>query len=174
MSHNIMIDIETLGSKPGCVILAVSAVEFDTTRHYLHYTGNIHIGSCLSHLLLVDPITLKWWTEQDLALQHRMFSGTTSLEVVLSELNQFFGETGKEAIVWCKGMNFDFPILHEAYDRVQLPIPWHYRNIRDSRTLTAASELKFEKPAGAHDPYNDCVAQIKDLQRACDELGIIL
>ena len=174
MSHNIMIDIETLGSKPGCVILAVSAVEFDTTRHYLHYTGNIHIGSCLSHLLLVDPITLKWWTEQDLALQHRMFSGTTSLEVVLSELDQFFGETGKEAIVWCKGMNFDFPILHEAYDRVQLPIPWHYRNIRDSRTLTAASELKFEKPAGAHDPYNDCIAQIKDLQRACDKLGIIL
>jgi len=169
-----MLDIETLGSKPGCVVLAVATVEFDATTHLLHYSEVIHIGSCLRHLLLVDPITLKWWTEQDLALQHRMFSGTTSLEVVLSELNQFFGETGKEAIVWCKGMNFDFPILHEAYDRVQLPIPWHYRNIRDSRTLTAASELKFEKPAGAHDPYNDCIAQIKDLQRACDKLGIIL
>ena len=174
MSRNIMLDIETLGSKPGCVVLAVATVEFDATTHLLHYSEVIHIGSCLRHLLLVDPITLKWWTEQDKELQHEMFSGEVFLEDVLFDLNKFFGETGKEAIVWCKGMNFDFPILHEAYDRVQLPIPWHYRNIRDSRTLTAASELKFEKPAGAHDPYNDCVAQIKDLQRACDELGIIL
>jgi len=169
-----MIDIETLGTKPGCVVLAVAAVEFDAFVHLLSYTAVIDIGSCLRRLLLVDPITLEWWTQQDFTLQEDMFSGMASLEGTLAQFNDFFGASGKDAIVWCKGMNFDFPILHEAYSRVHLPIPWHYRNIRDSRTITAVSGLKFEKSAGAHNPYNDCLAQIKDLQQACLRLGIAL
>ena len=37
--------------------------------------------------------------------------------------------------LWSHGPAFDPPILAEAYHAVGLPVPWHYRAPRDTRTL---------------------------------------
>ena len=40
-------------------------------------------------------------------------------------------------ILWCQGPLFDYAILEDFYRNMQQPCPWHYWQIRDSRTLFA-------------------------------------
>ena len=80
---------------------------------------------------------------------------------------------------WCRGNNFDFPILDEHY-RKEEPLgdlPWKFWNVRDDRTLvdTVMTLLPdFEIPTRdedslpAHDSLYDCIYQAQ-VHNACVE-----
>jgi len=55
---HVMLDIETLGVSPGCVILSLSAVEFDINTGELGESFNmgIDIKSCVDAGLTIDPL----------------------------------------------------------------------------------------------------------------------
>jgi len=165
--NNLMIDLETLGNKSGCVITSIAAVEFDL---YSGLTGRefyktISIDSCLKTGLFIQEDTLKWWFDQDKEAQLGMFKDTSSLQNVLHDFRTFITSLGtKDLQVWGNSNRFDLGILAQAYYvNGDKEIPWKYTLERDVRTLVMfVPKIKAaEQFIGVkHNPIDDCKHQI--------------
>jgi 3'-5' exoribonuclease Rv2179c-like domain len=136
--RNIMIDLETLGVRPGCVILSVGAAEFSTLAPsdgiFRTYYRIINTDSCLAAGLTEEDKTLEWWMKQDekMIVKDAADSGVM-LASVLAELFIWIGDG---AYVWGNGASFDLPILAEAYHRCGFGgPPWKPGRDRCYRTL---------------------------------------
>jgi DNA polymerase III epsilon subunit-like protein len=129
-----MIDIETLGTKPGCVVLSIGAVEFDDNTTGKEFEVNINPESCVAHGLTIEARTVMWWLEQDEAARNILTQQVgKSLDVALVSLCNAFDWKGKK--VWCNGVSFDVPILEAALTSIGLPSPWKFWDVMDFRTL---------------------------------------
>jgi DNA polymerase III epsilon subunit-like protein len=65
MRSDVMVDLETLGTVAGCVVLSIGAVGFDMDG--LDETGfhlTVNRESCEEAMLFVDPDTEAWWGRQ--------------------------------------------------------------------------------------------------------------
>lgn len=94
-----------------------------------------------------DPQTVQWWSEQSDEAQ-AAFADPIDLREVLIEFGEWL-QTIRGSIhqysmsfkpiddirLWSHGPGFDPPILAAAYRAVNLPVPWHYRAPRDTRTI---------------------------------------
>jgi len=131
---SIMLDIETLGTKPGCVVLSIGAVEFSEKGLGKQFHVSINPESCTNWGLTVEPRTVMWWMEQsDEARKSLTSRKNNDLDVAL---DAFIGAYNwKDQAVWCNGANFDFPILEAAFAAVGKHVPWAYWSTNDYRTL---------------------------------------
>jgi len=162
---HVMLDIETLGVSPGCVILSLSAVEFDINTGELGESFNmgIDIKSCVDAGLTIDPSTMKWWMEQSEQARRASFYAGNSLEFVLGEFVNFMNSVGP-ACVWGNGVRFDVGILEGAYKALNRKMPIEPRMERDVRTLVSfRPDVKKNMPfeGEPHVPLDDCKHQIK-------------
>lgn len=188
---HVMVDLETLGTRPGCVILSIGAISFkpwlwgspglkwqeSITRLEVH----VSVESCLDVGLEIDPRTQEWWERQSSEARAHAF-GNSDKEIPIRDaclaVRDFFLGLGNEngvfpGRVWCHGLNFDLPILAEAMHRVGVPLPWHYRSGRDTRTLL--EEAGMDHRGRHHMPIADCIAQAalvsEAKMRLADALG---
>lgn len=149
MSIDIMVDLETPGTKAGCGILAIGACSFDGTHTFYEKINHL---SCLSAGLRDDPETLKWWDRQDKLAKDEAFSGTKNLVMVLGQFADFLRglpATSKATFVWGNGADFDLPILAAAYQAVGMKTPWEPFNGRCYRTLkNLYKDIKMQKFQG--------------------------
>jgi hypothetical protein len=144
MNNHIMLDLETLGTRPGSVMLSIGAVAFgpDGLGSELHVI--ISRDDSLSYGLVEDPSTMRWWQDRSPEARKTLdCANNRQLSVPLLEALKRF-ETlcilhggPKEVRVWGNGADFDQPILSEAWHRshTNLPTPWRYINSRCYRTL---------------------------------------
>lgn len=132
--NNIMIDIETLGTRPGCSILSIGAVEFDSVTLGKEFYTNIDPASCAELGLTEDSRTVTWWSEQSEEARAALTSPTPiNATDALIAFASAFDWRGKQ--VWCNGAAFDFPILEAALYTIGLPTPWKFWDANDFRTL---------------------------------------
>lgn len=63
---DIMVDIETLGTKPGCVILSIGAVQFNPFSDELgqEFYNNINADDAERKGFFKDARTVDWWSKQ--------------------------------------------------------------------------------------------------------------
>jgi hypothetical protein len=62
---NVMVDIETLGTEPGCVVLSIGAVAFDKEMGFVEdFYEVINTVDSFSEGLTYDNDTLAWWKKQ--------------------------------------------------------------------------------------------------------------
>ena len=63
---DVMVDLETLGSGPGCIILSIGAAVFDPVAGEIgaRFYRVVNADSCRAQGLTSDPDTLRWWDEQ--------------------------------------------------------------------------------------------------------------
>ena len=158
--RDLMIDIETLGTAPGSVILSVGAVTFDaeTGEFGEELYAPIEPQSAVDMGLTIDVSTLKWWMEQSEDARKEAFSGDQPLSKVLFDLHQFV-QSVEASRVWAKPPSFDLVLLESAYRACAITIPWHYRTPRDCRTLfdmTGATQPGF---GTAHNALDDAKSQ---------------
>ena len=154
MAHqHIVLDLETLGTEPGCPILSIGACAFD-----LEY-DNIRIFYKKLHLAYqpIDKInvdTLKWWMEQDRAAQAAAWIEGGAAENCYAAL-QLFGiwvdslkkiSGGSGITIWGNSSSFDNEILRAAYKHCGVDAPWNFREDRDFRTLRALYKEKVPEP----------------------------
>lgn len=173
MSVHVMLDLETLGTKPGCAIVSIGAVRWGDNepgqRHL--FKRNVTIKANLRIGLNVDGDTLQWWLTQPAETQQRAFAaGVEDMAIALANLSQFAcgNITGpaSNVFLWSKGTHFDNAILLAAYDRAKLTPFWNYKNNRDYRTL-AAMLPGIPEPTRAgthHDALDDAIHQAAHLQ----------
>lgn len=138
---NVMLDIETLGTAPGCAVLSIGAVAFDPEAQTLgsEFYRVISAEDCRRHGLKEDQDTLKWWSEQSAEARvvlREAYSTTTTLRDVLLGFNEYLSQFDAPC-VWGNGSDFDQPILIAAYAAVGVKPAWKFRNNRCYRTLHA-------------------------------------
>lgn len=134
MKH-IMVDIETLGTSPGCAILSIGAAEFDPSTEKIGGTfySSINLQSSLDAGFAVDADTIKWWISQGQEASASAFAGALSVHEALRAFNSFVGR--ENTYVWSNGADFDIPILISALDRLGIEPGWKFYNNRCFRTL---------------------------------------
>jgi len=127
-----MVDIETLGTKPGSVILSIGAVKFDKDGLGEEFGVSVDLESCQDAGLTIDADTLEWWLDQDENVQH-ILTGGIELEDALEQFSEFYGDCTE---IWAYSPAFDCVHLERAYEAVGIVSPWMYYQQRDCRTCS--------------------------------------
>ncbi len=158
MSHDIMIDLETLGTTADAVILSIGAVRFDLDAGLVFDAcGNtfyqaIHIDGQSRH---ISQDTLAWWMDQCKDAQ-RVFTDPNKdiLEWVLDNLTAWIDpQPGSQPTVWSNGADFDLPMLNHAYKQHGLVPAWKpyaARCYRTYKNLPGARAIKLERTGQHH------------------------
>lgn len=175
---HIMLDLETLGTAPGCKVLSIGAVVFSAdglgAEHYVELIredqGN----------LTEDPDTLKWWMGQPAEVRDRLFEPSpekTSLTESLTLFNQWLALLGPPSRIcmWGNGADFDQPILLAGYRQAGIKHAWGTYNNRCYRTLKAlAPELKMggNRVGAKHNALDDAKSQALHAVQIFDKLKL--
>jgi hypothetical protein len=170
-----MLDLETLGTRPDCVILTLGAVKFNP--YTLQDPGpGLYIRPDADEQIArgreVQQDTINWWMQQaeDVREEALGTEGRVSVEEMYRDLNRFL--VGVDCI-WAQGPVFDIAILENLYRQYGWPTPWQFWQIRDSRTLFGVHGDPREKnKVGLHNALEDCVSQAKAVQTIFRKLGI--
>lgn len=132
-----MVDLETLDTKPNCVILTIGAVRFSPTGmgivEKLELKPTIEDQTEKYNRTISDE-TIKWWGQQSPEAVEEAFDETTRLPFAdcLEILYKF---CWNRRAIWSNGAGFDIVALETGYRDVGKAIPWPYYNARDTRTL---------------------------------------
>lgn len=138
MSH-IMLDLETLGVRPGCKILSIGACAF----HHQWGLGNTfyrEIKRDFQGQLHEDPDTLIWWNKQNPTVRDATLNDAEHKVMILEALIDFAEWLKPMGNVWMwgNGADFDNVIIAEVYRVFGLPLPWGKFNNRCYRTLKSS------------------------------------
>lgn len=128
----VMLDLETLGVNPGCVILSIGAVRFDADKPGEWFYSRVDLRSSMEAGFRIEPDALMWWFRHgEAALEHSAAGG----EKVFDTFFRFAKWLGAEPFeVWGNGATFDNEILRWGCRRVGLRV-WERRRDRCYRTL---------------------------------------
>jgi hypothetical protein len=166
--HHVMLDLETFGVRPGCVIRSIGAVEFEIDgKTGDTFYANIEPRSCEVVGLTIDPKTRDWWLQQPGAVQAIFKKDPQTLRAVVRDFYGWFRSKGPadKIRVWAHGAAFDPPIWQAAAEAVGLDgVPWSYWNVRDTRTLydfTLFDVRDMERDSLPHSALDDCLFQVK-------------
>lgn len=166
--QDVMIDVETLDTRPSAVLLSIGAVRFDidTPTIYDIKTFHVHIDidSCLDAGRTVSGSTVLWWMDQSDEARKRMTDvRRIPLRDALLQLSTFITEKDR---VWGNGSNFDNTILCDAYRSVNLTPPWRYWGDMCYRTVKNLHRdvPKPEFDDVKHDALADALHQAVHLQ----------
>ena len=169
--NNVMIDLETMGTKPGSLILAIGATFFDSATELVEHKEdgfyvNIDLQSGLDTGLTIDASTMWWWLGQSDAARARLLeSDSVHIARVLVMLTKFLNSKGKDVKVWGNGASFDITLLEIAYLKCNLEIPWKFWNVRDCRTVedlaskVGINKEEFERKGTHHDALENAIYQ---------------
>lgn len=196
---DLMIDLETMGVRPGAPILSIGAVLFDPRGHDT-WEGLrkrallrlVDIEDAVKYSRGVEGGTLKWWLGQsDSAIKRLVDGSQVSLGNALKDLYTYaydrsasssVGEAYRSlplaSFIWAKSPDFDLKMLEEAAIAVGTRHPFFFSNYRCVRT---AQDLAF--PDGPdtlphfnegvhHDAADDAVAQALMVQACYRALGL--
>jgi len=136
---HLVIDLETLGTVPGSVILSIGAVFVDLVEET---TGEpfyirVDIEDSKRHGLIEMGSTRQWWEKQDgqAAYEALRHPERVPLDKALEQFARFVRRESSNVQVWGNGSDFDNALLAVAYYKVGQALPWAYWNNRCLRTL---------------------------------------
>lgn len=161
MKH-LVVDLETLGTVPGCVILSIGAVFFDENGLGAEFYKVINKRSCEEAGLLVNQDTVDWWNKQSMDATQVLRDAETSVDTLASVLEEFnaFIKQDTGVKVWGNGADFDNPILAKAYEAVGVKQGWLPYNGRCYRTLkNIAPGPKLVRVGTYHNALDDAKSQ---------------
>lgn len=166
MKH-MMVDLETLDTRPSTVVLSIGAVVFDPSDDVFHsqywrctWQDQLDAGRTVSES------TIRWWLKQSDEARAALDGDRAPLSIVLGELGSLYRGHGCERL-WARGASFDISILEHAYGAQNLP--WRYNAPRDCRTFDDLLPPNFadDIPAGvAHNALEDAIWQARIVHKA--------
>jgi hypothetical protein len=126
-----MIDIESLGTRPGSVVTQIGWATFGRGEIPVAGSFRFSVDEQLAAGAVMDIDTLRWWSKQagfaDQLAAYRLPSMEESLRHVAGELKgaQYY---------WANSPNFDMVLLEDTFRRFDVQVPWKYSQLRDMRT----------------------------------------
>jgi hypothetical protein len=172
----IMIDLETEGTRAGCIIRQIGAASFNphTGEVGRTFEANLDTHEQQRDLHLeADPSTIKWLKALPADIQTAMTQSPQPVGEAIISLIRAFDWDNPDMGLWCHGATFDEPILRELIVRLAIEtnlknlVPWHYARVRDTRTLFELTGVTVQRDATkAHTGLEDCLNQIKAVTEA--------
>ena len=173
--QHIMLDLETLGTRPGSIVLTIGAVKFDKGGIRDKFYVAIDKNDSDFFDLTSDPSTVDWWQKQSAEAREAAFSGKTPLHDALVLFAKFCG-TERTTTVWGNGSDFDNVLLEEAYQAVSMDPPWRFYQSRCYRTVkNLFPNVKTPSVGTEHHALDDAIYQANRLiaiaRRHCFEIA---
>lgn len=172
---DVMLDIETLGTCPDCVVLTLGAVKFNPYAQEDIIAGiycRPDVDEQIAKGRIVRDDTLEWWTTQAEAVREEALGeeGRIPVTQMLQELNRFLVGVNN---IWAQGTVFDIGILEHLYKQYNMVPNWQYWQIADSRTLFKIhGDPRERNKAGLHNALEDCVSQAQAVQHIFSKIGL--
>ena len=172
MPADIMVDLETLGSVPGCAMLSIGAVVFDATQGALgdDFYCVVDRASCAEAGLHECGDTLAWWGKQSLDARDVIDQArgplARPLREALEDFNAFVLRQSRAARVWGNGADFDNAILSAAFRSVGMKPAWPFWQNRCYRTLKGLHPgIKLDRIGVHHNALDDAKVQARHAMR---------
>lgn len=164
--NHMMVDIETMGTRPNAPIVSIGACFFDPNTGEIgkQFYSAVDIEDSFK-FGVADGGTVKWWMSQSDAARAAAVDGKRPLADVLNEFAAFY-RSGNKASVWANGANFDPVLLEYAFNRcLSSPAPWAFWSVKCVRTIVELARGRVEKPkefgkGTAHNALDDCIFQV--------------
>jgi hypothetical protein len=166
--NNIMIDLETLGTRADSVIMSIGAVKFDLdSREIDDKALYVSVSIDSNHEVAprhISEDTVIWWLKQGAAAQEVFIQPKTTLYAALQDLEAWIDHPDYK--VWSNGADFDIPMIAHAFTTFGLDIPWKFWNTGCFRTMKGLPNAPkaAAKPRVAHNAMYDALAQAEHLQ----------
>jgi len=168
MASSIMLDIETLSTRPNATIVSIGAVKFDfdwgiTERFYINVDPSD--GKRLG--CHIEEATCTWWSKQPVEASSAWRIDPKPVQHAIKEFSDWIGPDGH--MVWANGAAFDIPILENSFRLTEQNIPWKYWHINDYRTVLNILGYNNKKLRSAdkntvyHNALDDAVFQAETL-----------
>ena len=173
-----MIDLETLDTQPSCTVLSLGAVKFNALNDSEPHS-EMYFKICVDDQdRLGRPTsddTIEWWSKQDPKALDEAFdqTGAISVEEALRRITKWM--VGVD-VLWGHGYGFDITILENMFKMGEKPTPWHFWQVKDSRTLFTMCEKDPRKVLQQQDLHNalaDAYFQARGVQLAYKQLGVL-
>lgn len=175
MADAVMLDIETIDTGTRSVILTVGAVKFNpyaSTDPHSPFYEHIDVDEQFAMDRTYSEDTIAWWAKQPDNIREEAFGEHSRLGVqeFLAKLNKYMVGVGD---IWCQGPVFDIPIIESLYADAKKPVPWHYWQIRDSRTLfSVIGDPREKSKDDLHNALADAYNQAIGVQLIYKKLGV--
>lgn len=149
--HIVSIDLETLGTRPGDVVVTVGFVVLSLGGNVIHReTIGIDVASSLAAGMKIEASTLRWWMVEAPEAARRALFATPAIPLAEATLR-----IRQLARIWCRspacrgvygwGSVFDNALLHAAMRAGGLTEPaWDFRLDLCGRTLAKEWGIKAE------------------------------
>lgn len=166
-----MIDLETLGNKPGFLIFEIGLVAFrgdrivGVTREVFSYSNSLRKG------MRSDPETKIWWRDKmgGIPKRYTKDSGNEEISVTLQKITDFIhllkSSPKEEPLMWSYSF-MDPPMLAAYYEKCNLPQPWKRWHERELRTALQIMGVNPRISSNEHTALGDASNQTKILINA--------
>lgn len=178
---DVMLDMETLGTTAGSIILSVAMRTFtldgSAPKEDFDFHHHISVLDSLWHHLQSDERTEEWWRQQGEGVRVKAMEGqktAVGLESVMRLLHAQLKQWNEkyDLFIWGRGVGgFDLPLLDSVMKRVMgeagYKTPWNYWAAMDVRSIVNFCKqcgLEMEKMETPHDAREDVMKQIKEVQ----------
>ncbi len=162
MTRDIMLDLETLDTRPSAVILSIGAVEFDTDGPIAgrEFYRVLTLSQQLVRGRTESAETIAWWSRQSDEARAVFTAPAVAPVVALQDFATFW--SGADYL-WSNGANFDGVLLTSLYQSFDMGVPWKFWQERCYRTLVDTYHRMIRtrptKMTPAHNALEDAVAQ---------------
>lgn len=171
--HNIMLDLETLGTTAGCVIVSIGACDFADGEIVRGFYKVIDLGDMQRRGFFIDPETMAWWMQQsDEARSVFSQPDRAKIDDVLENFAWWLNApavlpAGHENRIWGNGSDFDNAILSGTYQRRKKAVPWKFFNNRCYRTACdlIGQGVPRQQKGVYHNALDDAMSQALHLMR---------
>jgi hypothetical protein len=166
---DVMLDLETMGRRPGCAIVSIGAVDFSLTegRTGEPFYINVDLESCVEAGLTMDAGTVMWWMKQSEAARSAFTRNAYRLDEALTQFSQYLERCGplNDIRLWGNGPSFDNAILGYAFEAASMEQPWKFWNDRCFRTISGMfpSVEKRRRGGTHHNALDDAIYQAEHL-----------
>lgn len=137
MNH-LMLDLETMGTRPGCPVVSIGAVVFDFETFKIQDRFYEVIGlseETERYELKFEADTVYWWLKQSEEARREITERSQPITLVLEHFTKLI-QQHKVATVWGNAASFDCSILAELYRKVRMSVRWDtFRGERCYKTL---------------------------------------
>lgn len=169
---DLMLDLETVGTNPGCAIIAIACTPFNANTGVIYrdktfYTA-INFEDSMRYGFSYDKNTVSWWLKTNEKLFVKLKEDKTTVQEATTAFMQYMESLPKGIRVWGNSARFDLGILSYFLFKQRIyTVPWTTWNERDFRTIkalnkTLAESIVFE--GEKHNPLDDNIFQIRGLR----------
>ena len=189
---NIMVDLETLGTRQDAIVLEISAVEFNCHTGEIGevFDAKLDIDEQVQYRRSLNCETLQWWFKQDEEARKNIFAEDIirfNMPMALAKFSDFVkrcdnkcnSDSDRRVVkLWGNGSLFDLGILQNMYETYlpNMKLPWKFWAVNDVRTIVDLNpdvkrNCKFD--GTPHCAVDDCKHEIKYLVETLKTIKVV-